>query len=229
MKVISGGSSTRLNEHRLLISPRPRLASPTGDGKATSDTRLVGVRKRIRAQLKLGCVGSGPHPAFAMQWSPAAPRRPQSLGAPSAVRIVDAPFHAFGEEAHRVLNGQVDPLAVRERLHAIGLVVENDDCILSEAEDIVHVDPDVIRACDSPQSFLHAIELRSWQRIELEAFRTMIPCGSGPVPDPALAAIKADQVAARPCCPGDTFAVQVHSANADFAGRELVCLSQSGY
>src|SRR5438128_11225715 len=149
----------------------------------------------------------------------AAIRRPQSSGAPPAVGIVDAPFHAFGEEAHRVWNAQVDPLAVRERLNAIGLIVENDDGVLSKAKDVVHVDPDVIRACDSPQSFLHAIELWSRYRIKLEAFRTMIACGGGPVPDPALAAIKTDQVTARSCCPGNTFAVQVHSANTDFAGR----------
>jgi hypothetical protein len=41
----------------------------------------------------------------------------------------------------------------------------------------------------------------------------MIPCGGGPVPDPALAAIKTDQVTARPCCSGDTFTEGKNIAN----------------
>src|SRR5438094_7507856 len=97
-----------------------------------------------------------------MPWCSAPPRRPQSPGVPAAIGIVDAPFHAFGEEAHRVWNGQVDPLAVRERLDAIRLVVENDDRVVPQAENIVHVDPDVIRPCHGPQRFIDAIELWSW-------------------------------------------------------------------
>ena len=64
--------------------------------------------------------------------------------------------------------------------------------------------------------------------MEREAFRTVIPGSGGPVADPALAAVEADQVAARPCCPGDAFAVEVHPANAEFSCGNLVGLGQGG-
>ncbi|PYR25723.1 MAG: hypothetical protein DMF92_20025, partial [Acidobacteria bacterium] len=154
----------------------------------------VGVRKRIGTQLELGCIGRGSLAAFAVPRRAAAKRRPQSPGAPPTVGIVDAPLHSLREERHRVRDGDVDPLPIRERLHPIGLIVEDHHRVFAQSEDVMHVDPDVIRACDSPHRTFHTIELRSRQRIECEAFRTMIPGGGGPVANPALAAVEADQV-----------------------------------
>src|SRR2546426_4761529 len=44
-----------------------------------------------------------------------------------------------------------------------------------------------------------------------EPFRTVISRGGGPIADPALAAVEADEITAHTCGPGDALAVQVHS------------------
>src|SRR5437667_12642411 len=91
------------------------------------------------------------------------------------------------------------------------------------------IDPYLIRARNSSQRAFDAVKLRSGYRMQREPFRTVISRGSGPIADPALAAVEADEIAPHTCSPGDALAVQVHPANAEFGWRKLVGLGQSGY
>src|SRR5437016_5350072 len=116
-------------------------------------------------------IGRSPSAAFAVPWRAAAPGRPQSPGAPAAVGIVDASLKSFGEKCHRIRDGDVGPLPICKRLHAVGLIFENDHGIFTKAEDIVDVDPYVIRARNSSQRAFDAVELRSGYRMQREPFR----------------------------------------------------------
>ena len=144
-------------------------------------------------------IGRSSSAAFAVPWRAAAPRRPQSPGAPAAVGIVDASLKSFGEKCHRIRDGNVDPLPICKRLHAVGLIFENDHGVFAKAEDIVDVDPYVIRARNSSQRAFDAVELRSGYRMQREPVRTVISRGGGPIADPALAA---DAVSAAGVFPG---------------------------
>ena len=50
----------------------------------------------------------------------------------------------------------MDPLPVCEGLHPVGLILEDDHRVFAQAEDVVDVDPHVIRARDGPERALHA-------------------------------------------------------------------------
>src|SRR5262245_41888841 len=118
----------------------PPLPQPARRG-VLSLIRSVGIRQRIWTQLELSHIGRSPPAAFTMPRRAAAPRHPQSPRVPPAVEIVDAPVHSLGEEAHRVWDGDVDPLPVRERLHTVRLIVEYDHGVFAQAEDVVDVYP----------------------------------------------------------------------------------------
>src|SRR6266566_775201 len=206
---------------------RPPLQWPVRSTKVR--IRSVAVGERIGTQLEMDDIGRSSSAAFAVPWRAAAPRRPQSPGAPAAVGIVDASLKSFGEKPHRIRDGNVDPLPICKRLHAVGLIFENDHGVFAKAEDIVDVDPYVIRARNSSQRAFDAVELRSGYRMQREPFRTVISRSGGPIADPALAAVEADEIAPHTCGPGDALAVEVHPANAEFGWRKLVGLGQSGH
>src|SRR5213083_2192636 len=96
-------------------------------------------------------IGRSSSAAFTVPWRAAAPRRPQSPGAPAAVGIVDASLKSFGEKSHRIRDGDVGPLPICKRLHAVGLIFENDHGVFTKAEDIVDVDPYVYGLATVPK------------------------------------------------------------------------------
>src|SRR5216117_731753 len=96
-------------------------------------------------------IGRSPSAAFAVPWCAAAPRRPQSPGAPAAVGIVDASLKSFGEKCPRIRDANLDLLAICKRLQTDGLIFENDHSVFPEAEDTGDVAAHEIRARNSPQ------------------------------------------------------------------------------
>ncbi len=71
--------------------------------------------------------------------------RPQGSPLPAGVRIVNAAFETFGEKAHRVGDAQFDNLATDQRVQRVRLVAGFERHIGAKAQNVVLVDPDVIR------------------------------------------------------------------------------------
>jgi hypothetical protein len=61
-------------------------------------------RQRIGAQLELDDLGPRAFATFEVKRRSGGVGRPQPLALPAAIRIVDAPVHPFGEEAHGIGN-----------------------------------------------------------------------------------------------------------------------------
>src|SRR5262249_54904861 len=100
--------------------------------------------------------------------------------------------------------------------------------VLAEAEGVELVDPGVIARLGRA-ALAHVLELRAGERIERPAFRAMLAGGGRAVEGGlAFAAIEARHVAARQRHPGDTVAIDVHTARAVARQRRLVDLRQRG-
>ena len=120
--------------------------------------RADSMRKRIGAELELddqgtrqcrrrlaGNAGRGGVDARDMLRRAIARARPQGAPLPAGVRIVDAAFEPFGEEPHRIGYAQFNKLAVDQRVQRVRLVAGFERHIGAKAQNVVLVDPDVIR------------------------------------------------------------------------------------
>src|SRR5262249_2293141 len=134
--------------------------------------------------------------AFDVHGRAVAGRHPQPPALPPGLRIVDAAVDALGEEAHRIRHAQLNDLSVGQGGQRIRKMAGADRDVPAQAEDVVLVDPGVVRALGSA---LPAGERWPGNRIERPALGTQ---GSFRRAWPiqrslALAAIEARDVSAR--------------------------------
>src|ERR1041384_2968498 len=71
---------------------------------------------------------------------------PEPAALPPRPGIVDAAVDALREEAHGIGHAQLHDLSVRERVERVGEVAGPDRRVLAEPEDVVLIDPGVVRA-----------------------------------------------------------------------------------
>src|SRR5215471_10259630 len=178
--------------------PLPTLPRPRG--------RVYSMRQRIGAQLEVhdqrarqrlrglagGARGRGVD-AFDMHRGAVAGGHPQTTALPASIGVVDAAVEALGKEAHRIRHAQLDHPAADQCMERIRLVASGDRDVGAEPQDVVLVDPGVIRI------FLRtriALKARSGDRIERKALGTFLPkLRAGPVERAlALAAVEACDV-----------------------------------
>src|SRR2546423_7030802 len=118
-----------------------------------------------------GSAGTRRIDAFDVHGRSVAGGHPQSPALPAAVRIVDSAVHAFREEAHRIRNAQLDDLPVRQCVERIREITGPDRDVPAQAEDVVLVDPGVVRPLGGA---VPAGKRGAWNRIERPAFGTPI-------------------------------------------------------
>src|SRR5438270_868949 len=97
--------------------------------------------------------------------------RPKAASLPPGLRIVDAAVDILREEAHRIRHAEVDDLAVDHRHQRLAAVRLRDRHVLTEAEGVEAVDPQVVRMVRAAL-LVHALELRPGHAIERPAFGT---------------------------------------------------------
>src|SRR5260221_12426179 len=119
---------------------------------------------------------------------------PQRTALPAGLRVVDAAFEPLGEKAHRIGDAQFDEFAVHQRVQGIRLVAGFERHIGAEPEDVVLVDPDVIRVFLDAGS---ALKTRPRQRIQIKALGAFLALlGARPVQRPlAFLAVEAGEIA----------------------------------
>src|SRR5262249_21919313 len=161
------------------------------------------VSQRIRAQLEVHDQRTGERfarrsgsrrvDALDVHGGAVAGGHPQSPALPPGLRIIDATVDALGEEAHRIRHAQLDDLSIRQGVQRIREIAGADRNVLTQAENVVLIDPRVVRALGSA---LPAGEGWPGNRIERPAFGAQVPFrGSRPIERPlALAAIEAGDV-----------------------------------
>src|SRR5579871_5744300 len=69
-------------------------------------------RQRVGADLELDHLGLGSLAGLGVERRTVAVRRPDAAALPAGIRIVDTAIHPLGEEAERIRDTHVDPLAV---------------------------------------------------------------------------------------------------------------------
>src|SRR5258707_14294710 len=106
-----------------------------------------------------------------MEWCPVAVRRPQTTALPAAIRIVDAAIDPLGEEAERIGDAHVDPLAIDERHQRFVGITGRQRNVVAKAERVLLVDPGVIARLGAAV-FSDVAELRAGERRQRPAFRT---------------------------------------------------------
>src|SRR5262244_3013028 len=114
------------------------------------------VSQRIRAELEVHDQRTGERlarragarrvDAFDVHGRAVAGRHPQSPALPPGLRIVDATVDALGEEAQRIRHAQLDDLSIRQGVQRIGKIAGADRNVLTQAENVVLIDPRVVRA-----------------------------------------------------------------------------------
>src|SRR5438128_9464991 len=104
-------------------------------------------------------------------------------------------------------------MAVDDRVQRLRLVAGLERHIGAKAQNVVLVDPDVVRVLLGPWI---ALETRTRQCIEREALGAFFALlGARPAERPlAFAPVEARQVAAVERQPGDTVAIDIHAADA---------------
>src|SRR6267143_5090728 len=126
----------------VLITKKRVESAPTASTRKTF--RLIS--EWVRPQLELHSLARRALAAFQVPGRAGRIRRPQPFAFPAAFRIVDAPIHALGEEAHRVGNSEDNPLS-GGRIQSLQGVVPiscDDRYILAHAECVELIDPVVI-------------------------------------------------------------------------------------
>src|SRR6516162_9649603 len=107
------------------FSARPRWCCRVG---------YSSLRQRIGADLEMHRHGLVALAAFGLPGRAVAAAHPQTATLPAAIRVVDTPVHALGEEAHRVRQAEQDHLAILEGDHAILEVGGRDRHVAAETE-----------------------------------------------------------------------------------------------
>src|ERR1700734_465074 len=108
-------------------------------------TSRTSVRQRIGPHLDFEDLWISLDAAFTMEVRAGAGSGPDAAAFPARFRIVDTAVDVLGEEALRIGHSQINEFALhqrRQRLASIGL---GDRHVSAEAENVIAVDPDVIR------------------------------------------------------------------------------------
>src|SRR5213593_3291035 len=120
------------------------LMTTTAAAIVASNRFMRSLRERIGAKLELHDLARRPLAAFDVERRPGAVGRPQPLALPASIRIVDAPIHPLGVEAHRIRDAQVHELPVDEGEQRLFGVAGGDRHVLAEAERVELIDPGVV-------------------------------------------------------------------------------------
>ena len=97
-------------------------------------------------QRLAGRAGTGRVDALDVHGRSIARGHPQSPALPASLRIVDTAVHAFGEEAHRIRDAQLDDLPIRQRVQRIREIAGTDGRVGTQTQDVVLVHPGVVGA-----------------------------------------------------------------------------------
>src|SRR5262249_56650298 len=73
-------------------------------------------------------------------------RPPRTAPLRASLRFVDAGVCAFGEEAHRIRDTELDYFSVREGVERIGMVARPDRGVCPEPQRVVLIHPGVVRS-----------------------------------------------------------------------------------
>src|SRR5579871_6611654 len=187
------------------------------------------MRKRIGTELELDDLRQRALAGLAMERRAVAVRRPQGAALPAGVRVIDAAVDPLGEEAERIGDPHVDPLAVNERHQRLVGVAGGQRNIVAKAERVLLIDPGVVARLGAA-GFGDVLELRTRIRRQRPAFRTQLArSGVRPVEWAlALAAVERAEVTARQRHISDAVAVDVETARSPARERWLVDFRQLG-
>src|SRR5262249_4745537 len=108
---------------------------------------------------------------FTMERRAVAIGRPQAAALPAGIRIVNAAINPLGEEAERIRDAHVDPLAVHQRHQRLVGVAGRERHVVAKAERVLLVDPGVIARLGAA-AFGDVAELRARERRQRPTFRT---------------------------------------------------------
>src|SRR5262249_39978865 len=219
-------------------------AAPTAVRRFIGDIARVGrfiprssVSQRIRAQLEVHDERTGERlarragtrrvGAFDVHRRAVAGRHPQSPALPPGLRIIDATVDALGEKAHRIRHAQLDDLSIRQGVQRIRKIAGADRNVLTQAENVVLIDPRVVRALGGA---LSASEGWPGNRIERPALGAQVPFrGTRSIERPlALAAIEAGDVSARQGDPCSPLSIDVEPAHSISRRRDFVDFGERG-
>src|SRR5580704_11017350 len=143
-------------------------------------------RKRVGADLEFAELRQGALAGFAMERRPVAVRAPQRATLPAGIRIVDAAIDPLGEEAERIGNPHVDPLAVHQRHQRLVGVAGCQRHVVAEAGGVLLIDPGVVARLRAAV-FGDVAELRAGERRQGPTFRTQLAFGGLRAVERALA------------------------------------------
>src|ERR1700730_10851010 len=191
--------------------------------------RVSSARQRVRADLELIDLRRRSLAGLAMERRAVAVRRPERAALPAGVRIVDAAIDPLGEEAERIGDDHVDPLAVDERHQRLVAVAGGHRNVVAKAGRVLLVDPGVVARLGAA-ALGDVLELRTWERRERPALGTQLAFGGLRAVEwaLALAAVERAEMAARQRHVGDAVAVDVEAAGAEARERRLIDFRQLG-
>src|SRR6058998_2108649 len=141
------------------------IMTTTAAAIVASNRFMRSLREGIGAKLELHDLARRPLAAFDVERRPRAVRRPQPLAFPACTRVVDAPVHPLGVEAHRIGDTQVDELAVHEGEQRLVSVAGGDRHVPAEPERVELIDPGVVAGLSAAR-LGHLSELGPGKRIE---------------------------------------------------------------
>src|SRR4029450_13531673 len=169
-------------------------------------------RKWVGAELELDDLARRPLAAFDVEGCSRGVGGPEPLAFPPGIRVVDAPVHPLGVEAHGVGDAKDNELSVHEGEKPLIGVPGTDRDVPTQAEGIELIDPGVVGRLGAAR-IRPVRELWPGERIKRPALGTVLPCRHGPVEGPlALAPVKAREMPAGKRRPHDAVPVDVHAA-----------------
>src|SRR5262249_38165983 len=101
-------------------------------------------REWVGAELELDDLARRPLAAFDMEGCSGGVGRPQPLAFPAGIRVVDAPVHPLGIEAHRIRDTQGHELAIDEGEQPLVGISGTDRHVPAQAERVELIDPRVV-------------------------------------------------------------------------------------
>src|SRR4030095_13899801 len=169
-------------------------------------------RQWIRTELELDDLARRPLAAFDLEGCSRGVGGPEALAFPARIRVVDTTVHPLCVEAHGVGDAKDDELSVHEGEQPLVGVSGADRHVAAQAERVELIDPGVV-ACLGAAGIRHVRKLRTRERIERPALRTVLPRRLGAVERPlALPAVEAREMSAGERRPHDAVAIDVHAA-----------------
>src|SRR5262249_3216295 len=184
---------------------------------------MTSALQRVRADLELVDLRRGALAGFAMERRAVAVGRPQRAALPAGIRVVDATVDPLGEEAERIRNAHVDPLAVDERHQRLVAVARGQRHVVPEAGRVLLVDPGVVARLGAA-ALGDILELRTRKRRKRPALGAQLAFSGLRAVERALAlaAVERAEMAARQRHIRDAVAVDVEAARPEARERRLI-------